>query len=44
MTDNTIAERKSAELPPILRGQVTKEVEQRVRQFVFSVAAIYGLF
>ena len=41
MTDNTIAERKSVELPPILHGQVTKEVEERVRQFVFSVAAIY---
>src|ERR1700682_3656752 len=41
MSDNAIAEPKSAELPPILHRQVTKEVEERVRQFVFSVAAIY---
>jgi site-specific recombinase XerD len=31
----------SRELPPIIRGQVTREVEEQVRQFVFSVAAIY---
>src|SRR5262249_50271464 len=29
------------ELPPIIRGQVTREVEEQVRRFVFSVAAIY---
>lgn len=31
----------TADLPPILRGQVSKEVEEQVRSFVFSVAAIY---
>src|SRR5262249_45825871 len=34
-------ERNAADLPPILRGQVSKEVEEQVRSFVFSVAAIY---
>jgi site-specific recombinase XerD len=41
MTNNTIAKRESVDLPPILHGQVSKEVEERVREFVFSVAAIY---
>src|SRR5262249_5041833 len=31
----------SANLPPIFRGQVTQEIEEQVRQFIFSVAAIY---
>lgn len=31
----------SPALPPILAGKVTPEVEEQVRRFVFSVAAIY---
>jgi site-specific recombinase XerD len=34
-------DRTTTDLPPILHRQVTKEVEEQVRQFVFSVAAIY---
>src|SRR6516162_5621872 len=41
MTESLPAELASRELPPIIRGQVTREVEEQVRQFVFSVAAIY---
>ncbi|MFO0809002.1 MAG: tyrosine-type recombinase/integrase [Gemmataceae bacterium] len=36
-----LVERVSCELPPILAGRVTPEVEGQVRQFVDSVAAIY---
>ena len=32
------------ELPPILHGQATPLVEERVRKFLFSVAAIYELW
>src|SRR6266700_5011187 len=31
----------AADILPILRGQVSREVEEHVRSFVFSVAAIY---
>lgn len=30
-----------SELPPILHGQATPQVEEKVRKFLFSVAAIY---
>ena len=30
-----------SELPPILQGQATPQVEEKVRKFLFSVAAIY---
>jgi site-specific recombinase XerD len=35
------AKKERLELPPILAGKVTPEVEAQVRSFVFSVAAIY---
>ena len=41
MKDILLAERTTTDLPPILRGQVTKELEEQVQQFIFSVAAIY---
>src|SRR5438552_13214918 len=41
VTEQLPTARSQTDLPPILHGQATKEVEERVRQFVFSVAAIY---
>jgi site-specific recombinase XerD len=41
MNDSLPAQRTEQELPPIIRGHVTREVEEQVRNFVFSVAAIY---
>jgi site-specific recombinase XerD len=41
MTDQLPSNQDPVQLPPILVGQRTREVENRVRQFVFSVAAIY---
>jgi site-specific recombinase XerD len=41
VTKTLLTERQATDLPPILRGQATRDVEEQVRQFVFSVAALY---
>src|SRR5579871_1176423 len=41
VTETLLTGQNASELPPILRGQITTEVEEQVRHFVFSVAGIY---
>ena len=41
MNDEIVLLPTDLELPPILHGQATPQVEVRVRKFLFSVAAIY---
>jgi site-specific recombinase XerD len=41
MIEKLPAAHNAAGLPPILRGQITQEVEEQVRQFVFSVGTLY---
>jgi site-specific recombinase XerD len=41
VTEKLPAAQIQTDLPPILHGQATKEVEEQVRRFMFSVAAIY---
>src|SRR5208283_1240121 len=41
MTSSLLVTDKVKDLPPIILGRVTKEVEEQVKKFVFSVATIY---